>query len=102
MLNELTHEMFEPLVGKPFRLHVGDGKAIEVELIQASRLPAYGGRNGAPAAREPFSLLFRGPTGFVLPQRMYALEQEPLGRVEIFLVPIGPDEVGQRYEAVFN
>jgi hypothetical protein len=41
---------------------------------------------------------FRGPSLPVLPQRIYALEHRTLGRLEIFLVPIG---AGQ-YEAIFT
>ena len=52
--------------------------------------------------RAPFSLVFRGPGEPVLAQRIYALDNETLGRLEIFLVPIGPDHEGTRYEAVFN
>ena len=102
MLDLLTHASFAPLVGKRFRLQVSDGKKIEVELIEATKLPVHPGRGEQAARREPFSLLFRGPKEFILPQRTYPVEQETLGKAEIFLVPIGPDAVGQRYEAVFN
>jgi hypothetical protein len=102
MLDQLTQAKFGPLVGKQFRLHVGDAKIVEVELLEVAQLPNHPRHGAAKLKREPFSLLFRGPREFVLPQRIYPLEQDTLGRVEIFLVPIGPDEIGQRYEAIFN
>jgi hypothetical protein len=102
MLDQFTHASFGPLMGKRFRVHASEGKTIEMELIEAAKLPVHPGRGGQAARREPFSLLFRGPKEFVLPQRIYPVEQETLGKAEIFLVPIGPDEIGQRYEAVFN
>jgi hypothetical protein len=102
MLDQFTQATFEPLVGKRFRLQVSAGTGVEVELIEALRLPAYPGRHGQPPRREPFTLTFRGPREIILPQRIYPLEQEALGTVEVFLVPIGPDDAGQRYEAVFN
>ena len=37
-----------------------------------------------------------------LPQGTYPMEHETLGRLEVFLVPLGPDAQGMRYEAVFN
>jgi hypothetical protein len=46
--------------------------------------------------------VFRGPAEVVLPQKIYPLEHEALGKLEIFLVPIGPDEAGMCYEAVFS
>jgi hypothetical protein len=102
MLDALTRATFVPLLGKRFLLHDGDEKTVEIELIEAQALPVHPGRDGKTFRREPFSLLFRGPKQFVLPQRIFTLEQETLGRVDIFLVPIGPDDVGQRYEAIFN
>lgn len=101
MQDNLTQALFEPLIGTPFCLRIG-AKVLELELVQADKLTAYPGRGGKMPKREPFSLVFRGPREIMLPQQIYALEQETLGRVEIFLVPIGPDDVGQRYEAVFN
>lgn len=102
MLDQLTQATFARLMGKRFRLHFADGKNVELELIEANLLPAHPGRLEKNLRREPFSLLFRGPSTLMLPQRIHVLEEETLGRVEIFLVPIGPDEVGQCYEAVFN
>jgi hypothetical protein len=106
MLAEFTHATFAGLVGQRFRVHPSSattsGTTGELELVQAAKLPVHPGRDGERIRREPFSLVFRGPQQPILPQRIYALEQETLGRIEIFLVPIGPDEVGQRYEAVFN
>lgn len=102
MLDRLTQAIFAPLVGKRFVLHETDSKTVEIELIQATTLPPHPGRGGQLPQREPFSLWFRGPRAVVLPQRIYPLEHESLGRLDIFLVPIGPDEAGQRYEAIFN
>jgi hypothetical protein len=101
MQDYLTQALFEPLVGTSFRLRLG-AKVLELELVQADKLTAYPGRGGKMPKRDPFSLVFRGAREFVLPQQIYTLEQETLGHLEIFLVPIGPDDVGQRYEAVFN
>jgi hypothetical protein len=52
--------------------------------------------------REQFSLVFREPSGVVLPQMIYRVEHDELGAFELFLVPIGPDAEGMRYEAVFT
>jgi hypothetical protein len=37
-----------------------------------------------------------------MPQRIYRLQHEELGQLELFLVPIGPDADGMCYEAVFS
>jgi len=102
MLDQLTNGTFTPLVGSRFTLHVSESAAIEVELISTHELPVYPGRNGQKPKRQPFSLIFRGPREVVLPQRIYFVEQAGFGPEGIFLVPVGPDDIGQRYEAVFN
>jgi hypothetical protein len=98
MLGELTHATFADCLGSQFRLHSGAPAPLEVDLIAVTPL----GVHGRPAKREPFSIIFRGPRDFYLPQRIYKLEHPTLGVLEIFLVPIGPDDAGMRFEAVFN
>jgi hypothetical protein len=71
--------------------------ALEIVLVQAKAL-AHG--DGRP--RTPFSLVFRGPLQPVMPQRTYRIEHADLGELDIFLVPIGRDPQGVRYEAVFT
>jgi hypothetical protein len=46
--------------------------------------------------------VFRGGPSPPLPQRIYRVEHEALGALDILLVPLGPDELGQRYEAIFT
>ena len=70
--------------------------ACEVELIEVSESEAPG------PERQQFSVVFRGGSDQPLPQRIYRVEHDELGALEIFLVPIGPDEVAQRYEAIFT
>jgi hypothetical protein len=51
---------------------------------------------------ETFSIYFRGPSGAFLAQGIHKLKHEKLGELGIFLVPIGQDQDGFQYEAVFN
>jgi hypothetical protein len=102
MLEQLTHARFaEHLHGK-FCIHFDPtGPAVEVELIQASLLHPRT-RMGERPPREGFSLIFRGPGEPWFPQRIYRVEHQRMGSFDLFLVPIGPDAAGMRYEAVFN
>ena len=63
-----------------------------------------GVENGMPEIEgvERFSLYFVGPGDFYLPQSIYRMEHDALGTLEIFIVPVGKEEAGYRYEAVFN
>ena len=94
-LEALTAADFAPLVHDPFRIDDGDGSSFTVELIYVSETGAQG--HGRPQ----FSLTFRGGPTPPLAQRIFGVEHDRIGRLEIFLVPLGPDDVGQRYEAVF-
>ena len=49
-----------------------------------------------------YPLVFRGPRDTLLPQRIYRFEHESIGDLDVFIVPIGPDDEGMLYEAVFN
>ncbi len=98
MLESLTFGDFSGRIGEEFRV-VGRDAPVALALVEATDLS----RPGAPGPRRaPFSLIFRGPSAPLLPQRIWPLEHAALGRLEIFLVPIGPDASGMRYEAVFN
>ena len=98
MLENLTHENFRKWLNQKFQIEHGGG-ALEVELIECRTLASPRKKD---LQREPFALIFRGPRQPVLPQRIYKLEGGPMETLEIFMVPVGPDETGMRYEAVFS
>lgn len=100
MLDTLTREQFSDHQGESFRLEADEASSLDLTLAEASPL----GSAARGGEREPFSLTFRGPAEPVLPQAIYQVEHPKLGKLEIFLVPIGPDpkEKGMRYEAVFT
>ena len=99
-LAALTHDDFARCLGERFRLtqHGDTAGSLELELL---RVDASALRDRVPRARSPFSTVFLGPAEPVLAQRIYPLESATLGRLDLFLVPIGRDERGIRYEAVF-
>ena len=110
MLDKLTSADFAPHLHATFLLSLGPwgqshdpavhGAALALELIEVADLGMEAAPN--PARRRPFSLTFRQPEGAYLPQRIYSIEHAALGRLDLFLVPIGPDQGGMRYEAIFT
>lgn len=98
MLASLTFGDFFERVGETFRVE-GPSGAFPLTLVEATDLAR---RESPRPGRCPFSVIFLGPPTPVLTQGIRALEHATLGRLEIFLVPIGPDAAGMRYEAVFN
>lgn len=97
MLESFTAETFAELVGDEFRLQLETDQIFELRL--AAAVPVGLAPTGG---RAPFSLLFRGPSGPILPQQTYSVEHATLGRFDLFLVPLVPDDHGARYEAVFT
>jgi hypothetical protein len=91
-------DAFVPLVGERFTLDAGEAGSLELELAEAN--PGLPG--GPNQARDPFTLLFRGPAEPVLPQRIYRFEHSETGALEIFIVPVARDDSGTSYEAVFS
>jgi hypothetical protein len=91
-LDTLTADHFRDRLEESFRVSAPDAPAFEIELIEVTEIPRE------PGGRMPFSLVFRGGPSPPLPQGIYRIENDELGAIEIFLVPIAAD----RYEAVFT
>ena len=98
MLESLTLGDFFERIGEEFLVAAGE-TTVDLVLVETTD---FARRENPGPRRSPFSLIFRGPSAPVLAQKTYALENAALGRLEIFLVPIGPDASGMRYEAIFN
>lgn len=93
----LVAEDFEPLAGHTLQFE-RDGQSLPLELIDVRQLATP-----SPRPSPPFSVLLREraatqPRG----QGMWSVELGARGRVEIFIVPVGPDGQGMCYEAIFN
>lgn len=102
MLDKLTVESFTGLVGDTFRASGDDEATHDLRLVEATDHEDRFGRFMPEGSRAPFSLVFLGPAEPVMPQAIRRLEHPSLGELEIFLVPIGKNAEGVRYEAVFN
>ena len=97
----LTFDLFAGREGESFEVS-GDGvAAVAMELADAVEGSEPGGAGPHGEQRNQFSLFFRGPTERALPQGIYRLAHSELGELELFLVPLGPDGEGMRYEAAF-
>jgi hypothetical protein len=98
MLESFTCATFSPLVGDVFRVDAGPLGSVDLELQEAEEYAA----RARPGRRAPFSVFFLGPPEPLLPQRIYGLDHPGLGSFELFLVPLGPEGRGMRYQAVFT
>ncbi len=94
-LGALTMADFEPLVGDAFML---EGVTADPLACTLQSVTPAGER---PGGRAPFGLIFLGPPQPILPQATYRLVHGGLGALEIFVVPLGQDDGGTTYQAIF-
>lgn len=96
----LKLEDFEPLIGQTFTFHAASGHVVPTRLSDVRKL---GGHTVPNAVRGPFALTFTSDLRAALPQQIFRVENEMLGELEIFVVPVGPNPQGQmQYEVIFT
>ena len=100
-LDQVTRSDFAQCVGEQFQIECG-GQTVGVELTSVTGLGFKSADDPRCGKRESFSLLFHAPKQWRYPQRIYRLSHSSLGDLDVFLVPLGPDEKGMRLEAIFN
>lgn len=99
-LETVTLETFTPLMGTEFTIHLNQHESLSLRLSEMKPLG-----HGVAGGRNPFALLFYHdhlPKNAHLPQGTFTLHHTIGGSFTIFLVPLGPDAQGMRYEAIFT
>ena len=91
----LEHDEFAKHLNSKFQIRINESQAIETELVEVSELLLS-------PRQERFSIVFRASNDIFLGQGQWPHEHEVMGQFELFLVPVGRDEDGSYYEAVFN
>ena len=90
---------FRQHLNTPFRLQVNAPKPIDLTLVGVESRPS---ETSEQQGMERFSVFFLGSPEFLLPQSMYRLVHPEMGEFDVFLVAIGKEANGYRYEAVYN
>jgi hypothetical protein len=95
---QLTEELFAQHLNSKFQVRLDD-RTVELELARV-----IGDKSGMEKIEgvERFALYFLGPGDFYLPQRVYTMQHEALGELEIFIVPVALRDQRYEYEAVFS
>jgi hypothetical protein len=91
----LEHSEFSKYLNSKFRIPISDEQTVEAELVEVSELMLS-------ARQERFSIVFRTSNEFFLGQGQRAMAHDQMGEFILFLVPVGRNEQGTSYEAVFN
>ncbi len=101
MLEKLRSENFAPLLNQNFSIAAEGIETETAVLIDLSELGNEPNEDDI-ANRRAFSLVFRIAGNTYLPQQIYKVSHKTLGELDIFLVPLGPDKIGMKYEAMFT
>jgi hypothetical protein len=97
LLEVLRHEDFAPHVDKLFRFEGWHG-SLRLDRIERPRQA-----QGAEPTRAPFTLIFVGPPGDVMPEGLRTAIVDDGPRFEFYIMPIHtPAANRQDYQAVFN
>lgn len=96
-LQLLTAYDFQSHLGKEFFIHFPN-EVTTAQLLKVVELPPY-----ANLERKPFSIMLQTmQKDHYYQQAIYTIEQTALGSMQIFLVPVGGNEKGMQYEAIFS
>ncbi len=97
--SELLHSTdFAPYLNQVFQIRFTIDTTLPAELIKVAEVPGY-----TNVDRTPFSIIFRtAQKTEYYKQSVCILHHPAKGDVPVFLVPLGLDEEGMRYEAVFS
>lgn len=94
----LTLNDFDTLINNVFAIRISDEIQLEAELIELTKLNNY-----SPLERNPFSIVFRTEQkNEYYEQGIFTVVHPEKGDLQLFLSPLGFDDVGMKYEAVFS
>ncbi|MDZ4678813.1 MAG: hypothetical protein SH848_19870 [Saprospiraceae bacterium] len=94
----LVVEDFEPLLNQTLQVRFAPEVTLDATLAEVTRLNSH-----FDVPRQPFSFILRtAQKNEYYPQAVFSVVHPVKGELPVFLVPIGPDEKGMRYEAIFT
>ncbi len=98
MTEPVGMEMFQAHCHEVFSITLASGE--EYNLVLTSVID-HGRQHGSQFPRV-FHLFFHHPrTDVHLPQKTYRLKHAVLGEIDVFMVPLGPQENGMCYQVIF-
>lgn len=96
-LSKISKETFKPYLNQQLHLVFADG-LVPAELTEIVEMDTY-----SPLERQSFYIMIRIDLEFPLfNQGIYRLNFADQIHLDVFIVPIGPDSQGQRYQIIFS
>lgn len=97
-LQFLNASVFQSLLGQDFLFHFSSEVTGVAQLQEVVALP-----NHHHYSRPPFSITLQtAETSREYQQGIYTIQHDAVGSIQLFLVPVGCNEKGLQYEAVFS
>jgi hypothetical protein len=97
-INTLSFEDIQPYLHSLLSLCFTPSITLDAEVIEIEKLPMH-----SEHSSQPFSIVFQtNQLNEYFPQATYVLIHPTKGKTPIFLVPLGPDQKGMKYQAIFN
>lgn len=94
----LTFNDFDTFLNTVFTIRISDEVQLNAELIELTQLNNY-----SPLERTPFSIVFRtNQKNEYYEQGIFRIIHPEKGDLDLFMTPLGFDDVGMRYEAVLS
>ncbi len=102
-LDNLTYASCLEALNTKFNIKLGNSGSVELALVEVKQATS---QNEDPGSTRPvsevLSLMLLGPLQPVLPQNTYEISHERFGEQLLFIVPIGRDTQGVKYEILIN
>jgi hypothetical protein len=95
MAATLDYDTFAKELNTRFQIQVNPEQTLEAELVHISE-------HLISKLQDRFAIVFRTPNDIFLGQGMRDFHHDRMGAFTLFISPIGRDEQGTSYEAVFN
>jgi len=95
MTEHLNAQSFSDHLHTTFQMNVAEGTSLPLELVEVIEY------TNNPKL-DQFCLILRGPRDPWVQQKIYTLEHAALGKMDLFVAPLGFDDQGMRYQIIFS
>lgn len=100
MLDQLTFESMEPLVGTSFWAYPEEDHKVELRVVRVAKVMES---EAARLKRAAFSVFMLGPQSYLIKQGTFAMTHESFAEpFHLFIVPVEKLPEGYLYEAIFT
>jgi hypothetical protein len=99
---DLSYAAFVERVGETFLVSREGMEPVQLELVEVDDLRDPKRSLPSHVRQDPFQLKLRGPIEPLLPQSTYTFSNDAIGDVQLFLVPMGPEDGSHWYNVVVN